>query len=172
MAVYEKSYTSGTRDTQPSIPAIGTAASEVRVTTYEPISTQNTSPKSWLPWALEQLDEIVELEPGWDSYGADPIAPRSIALATDLLRLVDEKLGRVAFDQSWPQVVAPRADGGVQIEWGTPPVQIAVHADPSGNLGYLYKVRQDKDTKYEEKQGASWDQVLQLIATVVFTARR
>ena len=172
MAVYEKSYTSGTRDTQPSIPAIGTAASEAHVTTYKPISTHNTSIKSWLPWALEQLNEIAELEPGWDSYGADPIAPRAIALAADLLRLVDEKLGRVAFDQSWPQIVAPRADGGVQIEWGTPPVQIAVHADPSGNLGYLYKDRQGEVTRYEEKQGASWDQILQLIATVVFTARR
>lgn len=172
MAVYEKSYTSGTRDTQASIPAIGTAASEARVTTYEPISTHNTSIKSWLPWALEQLNEIAELEPGWDSYGADPIAPRAIALAADLLRLVDEKLGRVAFDRSWPQIVAPRADGGVQIEWGTPPVQIAVHADTSGNLGYLYKDRQGEVTRYEEKQGASWDQILQLIATVVFTARR
>lgn len=172
MAVYEKSYTSGTRDTQPSIPAIRTAASEARVTIYEPISTHNTSIKSWLPWALEQLNEIAELEPGWDSYGANPIAPRAIALAADLLHLVDEKLGGVAFDQSWPQIVAPRADGGVQIEWGTPPVQIAVHADPSGNLGYLYKDRQGEVTRYEEKQGASWDQILQLIATVVFTARR
>ncbi len=172
MAVYEKSFTSGTRETEPSIPAIRTAASEVRVTTYKPLSTRDSSIKSWLPWAFEQLDEMAELESGWDSYSADPIAPRAIALAADLLRLVDEKLSRVAFAQSWPQIVAPRADGGVQIEWGAPPVEIAVHADPSGNLGYLYKDRQGEVTRYEEKQGASWGQILQLIAIVVFTARR
>lgn len=172
MAVYEKSYTSGTRDTEPSIPAIRTSASEARVTTHEPLSIHNTSTRNWIPWAYEQLAEIAQLEPDWDSYGADPIAPQAIALATDLLHLVDEKLSRVAFDQSWPQIVAPRADGGVQIEWGTPPVQIAVHADPSGNLGYLYKDRQGEVTRYEEKQGASFDQILQKIATVVLTARR
>jgi hypothetical protein len=125
-----------------------------------------------MPWALDQLDDIAKLGPDWDSYGGDPIAPRAIALATDLLRFVDEKLSRIAFEQSWPQIVAPRADGGVQIEWGTPPVEIAVHADPSGNLGYLYKDQQGEVTRYEEKQSASWDQILQLIATVVFTARR
>jgi hypothetical protein len=172
MAVYEKSYTSGTRDTEPSIPAIRTVASEARITIREPYSTHSTSTKSWIPWVNEQLDEIAQLEAGWDSYGADPIAPQAIALAADLLHLVDEKLSRVAFDQSWPQIVTPRADGGVQIEWGTPPVQIAVHADPSGNLGYLYKDRQGEVIRYEEKQGASLDQILQKIATVVFVARR
>jgi hypothetical protein len=125
-----------------------------------------------MPWAREQLNEMSELEPDWDSYGADPIAPRAIALATDLLRLVDERLSGVAFEQSRPQIVAPRADGGVQIEWGTSPFLIAVHADPSGNLGYLYKDRQGEITRYEEKQSASWDQILQLIAKVVLTARR
>ena len=172
MAVYEKTYTSGTRDTEPSIPVIRTAASGARITTHEFLSAHNTLTKSWIPWAHEQLDEIAQLEAGWDSYGADPIAPRAIALAADLLHLVDEKLSRVAFDQSLPQIIAPRADGGVQIEWGTPPVLIAVHADPSGNLGYLYKDRQGEVTRYEEKQGASLDQILQKIATVVFTARR
>lgn len=172
MSVYAKSYTSGTRDTQPSIPAIGTSGSEAHVTTNEPVSTYDTSYKSWMPWALEQLDELRELEADWDSYGADPIAPRAIALATNLLYLVDEKLSGVAFEQSWPQIVAPRADGGVQIEWGTPPTQIAVHADPSGNLGYLYKAQHGEATQYEEKQSATWDQILQQIAIVVLTARR
>ena len=171
MSVYTRSFTTGARDTSPSIPAIRTAASETRVTTQDPVSTNGTSFKSWMPWALAQLNEIAALESDWDSYGADPIAPRAIALATNLLRLVDEKLSRVAFEQSRPQIVAPRADGGVQIEWGTRPIQIAVHTDPSGNLGYLFKDQQAGVTRYEEKQSASWDQILQLIATAVFTAR-
>lgn len=171
MSIYTRSYTSGARDTSPEIPAISTAASEARVTTQEPVSAPGPTYKSWMPWALEQLHEIAALEPDWDSYGADSIAPRAIALATDLLRLVDERLSRVAFEQSRPLVVAPRPDGGIQIEWGTYPIQIAVHTGPSGNLGYLFKDQQAGVTRYEEKQSASWDQILQLIATVVFTAR-
>ena len=170
MSVNARSYTTGARDTSPSLPAISTAAPEVHVTTQEPVSTPGTSHRSWMSWALEELDDIAALEPDWDSYGAEPIAPRAIALATDLLHLVDERLGRVAFEQSRPQIVAPRPDGGVQIEWGTRPIQIAVHTDPSGNLGYLFKDQQAGAIIYEEKQSASWNQILQLIATVVFTA--
>lgn len=177
MAIYSKlfesTYTSGTRDTEPSMPAIRTAAkSEVGVATHKPTSAFSQNAKSWWPWALEQLHEIKDLEPDWDSYGADPIAPRSIALAKDLLLLVEEKLSRVAFNQSRPQIIAPRPDGGVQIEWGTPILKIAVHTDPLGSLGYLYKDKRSGTTEYKEKQNASWEEILQLIATVMWATRK
>jgi len=118
------------------------------------------------------LDDIAKLGSDWDSYGADPPSPLAIDMASKFLRIVDEKLGRLALEQSRPQIVAPRPDGGIQIEWGTRPVKIAIHTDPSGGLGYLYVDRQKDIPEYKEVASASWDEVLQLIAKVVFTVPR
>ena len=120
-------------------------------------------------WASDQLDEIGKLGPDWDSYGGEPPSPLAIAIAFHLLRFVYETFGNLAYEQSQPQIISPRADGGIQIEWGIPPVEIAVHVDPSGILGYLYIDQQGDAPKYEEVQSASWDKILRLIATVVFT---
>ncbi|HWS83221.1 MAG TPA: hypothetical protein VN207_03075 [Ktedonobacteraceae bacterium] len=122
--------------------------------------------------ASDRLDDIAKLGPDWDSYGADPPSPLAITIASKLLLIVDKKFGKLVYEQSQPQVVAPRADGGIQIEWGTRPVEIAVHADPSGSLGYLYVDRQGDVPTYEEVPSASWDEVLRLIAKVVFTVLR
>jgi hypothetical protein len=170
MLVYAKSYTSGTQNVRSSNPATGTAASKVRVTTPESIPAHDTSAWSWMQWALDQLDDIATLGPDWDSYGADAPSSLAIATASNLLRLVDETFGRLVYEQSQPQLVAPRADGGIQIEWGTQPVEIAVHADPSGSLGYLFIDQRSGAATYQEVQSASLEQILQLIATVVFTA--
>ena len=172
MAVYARSYTSGARDTSPSIPAIRTAAPEARVTTQEPISTHDTSSKSWIQWASDRLDAIAKLEPNWNSYGADRPSPRAIANASTLLRTVHETFSSRVREQSQPQVVAPRADGGIQIGWGRRPMEIAVHADPSGTLGYLYVERQGDTLFFKEVQNATWEEILRLIATVVYTVPR
>ncbi len=172
MPNYANSYTSGVPNAQSSHPATVTAAPKTRIATPEPIPTRDTSFKSWMQWSSDQLDDIAKLEPDWDSYGGVPPSPLAIAIASNLLRIVHETFGRLAYEQSQPQVVAPRADGGIQIEWGTRPVEIAVHADPSGVLGYLYIDQQGDVPKYEEVQSASWNKILQLIATVVFTVPR
>lgn len=172
MAVYARSYTSGARDTSPSIPSVRTEAPEARVTTQDPVSTQDTSSESWMHWASDQLHDIAELESDWDSYGGEPPSPSAIAVASSLLRTVYASFGSLVSEQSQPQVISPRADGGIQVEWGTLPVEIAVHADSSGTLGYLYIDRQGNVPRYEEVQSASWDKILQLIAAVVFTVPR
>jgi len=64
----------------------------------------------------ERLDHFRELKPGWDSYGAQPIAPEAIDKAEALLRLV-----YAASDAGIePPLIAPCADGGVQFEWQSP----------------------------------------------------
>ena len=172
MAVYTRSYTSGTRDTLPSFPAIRTAASETHVTTQEPIPTHDTSSKSWMQWASNRLEAIAKLEPDWNSYGANRPSPRAIANASILLQTVYDTFGSWVREQSQPQVVAPRADGGIQIGWGRRPIEIAVHADPSGTLGYLYIERRGNTPEFKEVQNATWNEVLGLIAKVVFTVPR
>jgi hypothetical protein len=172
MVVYTRSYTSGTRDTPPSLPAIRTAASETRVTTQKPVPTHDTSSKSWMQWASNRLEAIAKLEPDWNSYGANRPSPWAIANASILLQTVYDTFGRWVREKSQPQVVAPRADGGIQIGWGMRPIEIVVHADPSGGLGYLYIERRGNTPEFKEVQNATWNEVLELIAKVVFTVPR
>ena len=172
MLAFANSYTSGTSNARSSGSTVETAGPETHVATPEPTLTSDTLPEGWMQRASDRLDDIAKLGPDWDSYGADPPSPLAIAIASELLLIVDKNFGRLAYEQSQPQVVAPRADGGIQIEWGTRPVEIAVHADPSGVLVYLYVDRQGDIPKYEEVPSASWNEVLRLIAKVVFTVPR
>jgi hypothetical protein len=169
MLVFANSYTSGASDARSSGSTVTTVGPKTLVATPKPTVTSDTLPKSWIQWASDRLDEIAKLELDWDSYGADPPSPLAIAIASKLLQIVDKNFGRLAYEQPQPQVVAPRADGGIQIEWGTRPVTISVHTDHSGGLGYLYVDRRGNILKYEEVLNASWDEVLRLIAKVVFT---
>ncbi len=67
---------------------------------------------TWLhPGDPNRLDEFKSLEEDWDSYGADPISPKAIVTAKNLLRTC-----------SRPDFIAPLADGGVQLEWECPDI--------------------------------------------------
>jgi hypothetical protein len=169
---FANSSTRGALNAQFSGSTLETVGPETHVVTLAPTLANETLSGSWIQGALGQLDDIAKLGPNWDSYGADPPSPLALAIASKLLLMVDRHFGRLVDVQSQPQVVAPRADGGIQIEWGTRPVTIAVHTDPSGNLGYLYVDRRGDTPKYAEVPSAPWGKVLELIAKVIFTATR
>jgi hypothetical protein len=172
MQGYAGSYTSGATDTQSLKAVVKTAGPQVQVKAPKPVPIPNSLSQSWAPWASDRLEAIAKLGPNWDSYGGDPPSPRAIASATALLETVYGRFGSLDHEHSQPQIVAPRADGGIQIEWSTHPVEIAVHADPSGTLGYLYIDRHGERPTYREVPNAPLQDVLQLIATVVFTVPR
>jgi hypothetical protein len=172
MLAFANSYTSGALNAQISSPRVVTAGPEARIATSNPTLINTTMSEGWMQRVSDQFHDIAKLGPNWDSYGADPPSPLAIAIAFELLLLVDHKFSRLAYEESEPQVVAPRPDGGIQMEWGTQRVEIAVHTDPSGNLGYLYVDQQSDILKYEEVPSASWHEVLRLIAKVVFTVQR
>lgn len=128
--------------------------------------------QSWMPWALDQLHVMAKLKRNWDSYGGDPPSLVAMRNAELMLRTVYENFVGLPGLQSQPQAVAPRADGGVQMEWSTPPFEIAVHVDASGALGYLSIDRRGKRPAYQEIPIASFQEVRDAIATVVYAVRR
>jgi len=162
------SYTSGASNAQPSHSPVQTVGPEMHTITTKKALTSDTLSEGWIQEALGKLNEIADLGPDWDTYGGDPPSPLAIAMARRLLLIVYGEFSRLAYEQSWPQAIAPRADGGVQIEWGTRPVEIAVHTNPSGGLGYLYVDQQSGTPEYKEVPSASFNEVLQLIAKVMF----
>jgi hypothetical protein len=172
IAYPDSSYTSGAPDAQFSSSPVETIGLETYAVTPKQTLTSDTLPGGWIQEALDKLDDIAKLEQDWDSYGADPPSLLAIFIASNLLLIVDKEFSRLAYEQSYPQLVAPCADGGIQIEWGMRPVEIAVHIDPSGTLSYLYTSWQGDTPEYKEVSSASWSEVLQLIAKVMFTVPR
>lgn len=66
----------------------------------------------WLKSVTVQLERILRLEDGWDSYGAKSVKSEAIAGMITLL-------ARLGTDVVAPAVF-PASDGGIQIEWNTP----------------------------------------------------
>lgn len=64
----------------------------------------------WLLPTVEQIQELLQLLPDWDSYGALPIDP------DNAVTLVEVLLSALPDDCPVPQLV-PATDGNLQAEW-------------------------------------------------------
>ena len=62
---------------------------------------------------MAAIDRLKELQPGWDSYGADQIATSSIEEAKRIVREVQRALGP---NYARP-IVGPTPDSGVALIW-------------------------------------------------------
>ena len=118
--------------------------------------------------ALSDLQELVGMLPNWDSYGGDSPTQEAIAAASDLLHTVHRTLGRYVGGHTAPAYVAPRADGGVQLEWGARPLKVSAHTTAEGKFGYLLVDWRSGTRHSEEMHEVSQSAVLQAIARVVF----
>jgi hypothetical protein len=168
MQVYADSYTSAKSDTKPMKAIPKTVGQHVQIQASRPIPQV----QSWMPWASDQLKAMAKLKPNWDSYAGEPPSRVAMGSADLMLRAVHTNFGNLFGRQSQPQAVAPRADGGVQMEWSTPPFEVAVHVDASGTLGYLSIDRRGNRPTYQEVPSASFKDVLDAIAYVVYAVPR
>ena len=99
---------------------------QIELTTTE----QRPSPE-WQPEIERRIDELLEFEENWDSYGAPPISPSAAAAAKSTLQLAAGQ------NILWPSVV-PSSDGGVQIEWNLAKVALEIEFRPDGGIGALF----------------------------------
>lgn len=74
----------------------------------------------WRQSAVQQLNDLVALERGWDGYGAGPVRFDTAYFA---LRMLD---AACVEDTPAPQIV-PGSDGDLQIEWHLPGGDIELH---------------------------------------------
>lgn len=68
------------------------------------------APPKWFMPILNKICELGDLSPGWDSYGAMPIDPKTVVFAINLLLIV------LTPSDPLPAVV-PTSRGGVMFEW-------------------------------------------------------
>ena len=69
-------------------------------------------------WVTAQ--ELIDLEPGWDGYGAKALRPETLFLAEKLAKAI------VGAGLPWPQIV-PGTHGDAQLEWHTEEYEIELH---------------------------------------------
>ncbi len=102
-----------------------------------------------------QLDELATLPPGWNSYNARPIDPRSREAALSVLAFL-------AWDGPLP-TVSPTPRGGVQLEWGGDEDGVELEFAPDGVAAILIQVNgepveypQGTVTDYALREAAAW----------------
>lgn len=100
------------------------------------------TPESWLQGALQDLQALAALRPGWDSYGASAIDADTATLASEVLRvLADGNAPRPA--------LVPTSDGGIQIEWFGAGLEFQLELEP--RTEHITLFFRDLDT------GAFWE---------------
>ena len=116
---------------------------------------------------LDELEEMRHLAENWDSYGGTPPTDEAIASAGALLDRVRTHLGAGAGERLGPEYIAPRADGGIQIEWGRPPAKVSVQVTCQGDFSYLVVLWKNGTREPHEKHDVLLDEIVKEIARVV-----
>jgi hypothetical protein len=107
--------------------------------------------------SIDRLMRLGDLEPDWDSYGAEPISAAAIARASDLVRAVEARFEDGA---AAPTGIAPMANGGVQITWREAHGDLEVEVSASGEISLLEARPGSAGERYEEADDVSVDEVI------------
>ena len=114
-----------------------------------------------------RLRQLAELDENWDSYGAKRTTARAIFSSQSFLEEIAGELSDVVGQHGRPYVVAPIANGGVQLEWRTPHRDIEVEIGPHGELGYLLVTRADDQPIFEERDNVQWREMVDLVISTI-----
>lgn len=116
--------------------------------------------------ALDELEALRLLPANWDSYGGEPPTAQAIISAENLLHGANMVLGQHVGKRLEPEYIAPRADGGIQIEWGNRPLKVSVQVTSMGGFAFLAVAWKNGVRAPREKHDVSSDGVIQEIARV------
>jgi hypothetical protein len=81
----------------------------------------------WWDAVVEQLQDLVSLEVGWDGYQGEPV---SFENATFVLRVLEA----ICSDDTPTPHIVPGSDGDLQIEWHTQIAEIELHILAPNNV--------------------------------------
>jgi hypothetical protein len=94
----------------------------------------------WLASTVRDLEEVLRLPAGWDSYGA-----RSIDIEVVVLAL--EVLSQSAAAVTPAPIVVPTPEGGIQLEWHTQGRDIEVAILPGGRATLFLRLPATADVE-------------------------
>ena len=91
----------------------------------------------WVQPAFSKMQELVNLEPGWDSHDAAPVVDDSVVAAVEILSQT------MSSDTKTPWIV-PTVRGGIQIEWHKSQVHLEIEIKPDRTAFFFYVNEQDE----------------------------
>ncbi len=125
------------------------------------------TPRISLQPTVQRIAELADLGPDWDSYGAEPLTAKALIEAVRLTTRMAERFASAAEQRALPWMVAPLADGGVQIEWRGASGALEVEISPEGQFGYLLETGHGSTISYQEGDHVSSEEIEQLLASVL-----
>ena len=115
-------------------------------------------------WVSAQLDAVINLPPGWDSYGAQAIDPR-------LARMVEPAVVELMLNGVPPPSIVPNSDGGLSLEWYRPGVELIIRVPPTwsdaDDLPSAYFFDASAGVEWEEELAAAEPRLGDAIQTLV-----
>jgi hypothetical protein len=96
-------------------------------------------PPTWVSQAVGELNELLTLPNGWDTYGAP-------AVSYDAAYLTLRVLTSVMRPQSRLPRIEPTALGGVSLEWFKNGVEVAIDVTPSRQVTAFFTNRHTSET--------------------------
>lgn len=122
-----------------------------------------TATPSWLNRARAKLDELGQLQAGWDSYGAKQVSSLARFAAFELLR-------QTATRATPAPALIPTSEGLVQIEWHTRGIDLEVLVISPTRFSVLFEDSREEADRIEEELRYDLRKlktVIQLLATRV-----
>jgi len=104
---------------------------------------------SWAQPAFLKMQELVNLDPGWDSHDAVPVRSDAILAAVAILSET------MASNTKTPWIV-PTVHGGIQMEWHKSQVDLEIEIKPNRTVSVFYVNEQDGrqlDEPFDTAQG-------------------
>ncbi len=121
--------------------------------TGEVLIAVRSQPAAWLRDAINRLDEMTQLKPNWDSYGAAPVDGVAIQFAYQLLRC----LSRVHGIERPSITATPNGQVGLSWDDGTRSMDLDINS--RGRIAYYYEGRGDE----RESETSNVSEVVELL---------
>lgn len=112
---------------------------------------------------IDLLETFGRLEPNWDSYGGKPSTAMAISTGRRLIGEVFSQHAAKAALRSVPYDVGPTPNGGVEVEWRCPAMDVAIEVSPRGLYDYLIIDRRGPKREMTEKHHVDYEEVLRVI---------
>lgn len=97
---------------------------------------------AWVDTFLDRMNAVGELQVGWDGAMGMVVSDRAIVRAMNLITEVMER-------ETPAPAVVPVSDGGLQLEWHYPTLQIEVYIDADGvATAWLQEGSRETDLDY------------------------